>query len=208
MKQFRNRGSFKMLQIANQKFNKLTALFPSKFEHGSYYWRCLCDCGNETDVIASKIVNGKIKSCGCARAGVNKKHGLKSHSLYSKWNNMKQRCYNPNNCSYPNYGAIGITVCDRWLNSVEDFYNDVIDGWELGLHLDRIDNSKGYSPENCRWVSMKENQNNKKTNVWVTHDGRTHTLAKWAEELGVKDNTLSSRKRKGYTDYEVLFGLK
>lgn len=208
MKQFRNSGQFKMIDLTNQKFNRLTALFPCKFEHGFYYWRCVCECGNETDVIGSKLRSGKIKSCGCARVGVNKKHGLRSHPLYSKWVNMKQRCINTNCCSYSNYGAKGISVCDRWFNSFENFYNDVIDGWRKGLHLDRIDNNGNYTPENCRWVSGKENQNNKSTNVWVTHDGRTHTLAKWAEELGVKDNTLSARRRRGYTDYEVLFGLK
>lgn len=160
--------------------------------------------------MASRIKNSITKSCGCIKfnKGQNEIHGLKKHPLYNKWNSMKQRCYNENCESYPNYGGRGIKVCDRWLHSVENFYNDMNTGYSKGLHLDRIDVNSDYSPSNCRWVSGKQNNNNKRTNVYICMDGRTHTPAEWAEELGIKADTIASRKRKGWTDYEALFGLK
>jgi hypothetical protein len=121
---------------------------------------------------------------------------------------MKYRCNNPNSHNYRLYGGRGIRVCDRWLESVENFYNDMINGYQKGLHLDRIDVNGDYSPENCRWLTCEQNNNNKRFNWVVSFDGRTHTPTEWGRELGINANTIQSRKRKGWTDYESLFGLK
>ena len=203
-------GQFQMADLSGKKFNMLTALFPSKFQHGSYYWRCKCECGNENDVIATRLINLKQISCGCLRyrKGQNIKHGLKSHPLYSKWNSMKGRCHTETYHNYNQYGGRGIKVCDRWRYSVENFYNDMITGWQKGLHLDRIDVNGNYCPENCRWVTNKTNQRNKRKHVYITMDGRTHIPTEWAEIIGTKANTICKRKQKGWTDFEALFGLK
>lgn len=110
------------------------------------YSLCKCFCGNEFITQTTKLNQGRIKSCGCKKI----KHSLSSHRLYDVWYQMIQRCNNKNNKSYINYGARGITVCDRWL-SVENFIDDMYPSFKEGLSLDRKDNNKGYSPDNCKW---------------------------------------------------------
>ena len=209
MKQFRNDGQFKMIDLTGIKSGMLTAMFASCYNHGSYYWRCVCECGKETDVLATRIKNSKTKSCGCLRLkkGQNKTHGLKNHPLYSVWGSMKYRCFNPKSENYELYGGRGITVCDEWRDSVEVFYNDMVNDYKKGLHLDRIDVNGNYEKSNCRWVTPVVNNNNKRNNVYICMDGRTHTPAEWGRELGIKDDTINHRRRRGYTDYEALFGL-
>lgn len=208
MKQFRNSGQFKMLDLTGVRSGIITALFPSKHQHGIYYWRCKCDCGNETDVTSTRIKRGITKSCGCLRLTneQNKTHGLKNHKLYNVWANMKQRCYNENCESYINYGGRGISVCHPWLISVVNFFNDMNPTYSVGLHLDRIDVNGNYDPSNCRWVTGRENNNNKRNNIYVCLDGKTHTLSKLSVEVNVKADTMASRKRKGWSDKECVFG--
>ena len=206
MTQHRNTGQFKKKDLTGMKSGMLTALFASFFKHNSYYWRCKCECGNETDVLSTRIINNKTKSCGCLRhkKGQNEKHGLKKHPLYSVWAAMKYRCYNKNSHNYPNYGGRGIAVCESWLKSVVNFFNDMNKDYSIGLHLDRIDVNGNYEPLNCRWVTGQVNNNNKRTNVYICMDGRTHTPAEWGRELGIKSNTISNRKRKGWSDLDSL----
>jgi hypothetical protein len=211
MKSFRNGGSFKMIDLKGVKSGMLTALFPVRQDKwGCYFWLCKCDCGKECEVSATRINKGETKSCGCLKLkkGQNEKHGLKKHPLYSVWAGMKYRCYNVKSHNYPLYGGRGITVCDRWLQSVVNFYEDMIDGYVKGLHLDRINNDGNYEPTNCRWLTHTQNSNNKRNNVYICMDGRTHTPAEWGRELNIKDNTIANRKRKGWVDYDTLFGLK
>jgi|HubBroStandDraft_2_1064218.scaffolds.fasta_scaffold00006_9 hypothetical protein len=115
---------------------------------------------------------------------------------YNSWDTMIQRCTNPRNDNYRNYGARGITVCERWLI----FANFLADMGERpeGLTLDRLDNSKGYAPENCKWITRKEQLNNKRTNVVIEYMGKSQTLAQWAVELGVDYMALWHKyRRKG-----------
>lgn len=112
------------------------------------------------------------------------------------FNGMKKRCYNTNERSYKNYGGRGITICDEWMNSeMFDWRTTkgyvafkqwaLSSGYEEGLTIDRIDVNKGYSPENCRWVTMKVQANNTTRNHFVTYKGRTQTLKQWCDELGL-----------------------
>ena len=107
--------------------------------------------------------------------------------------NMIARCYRERSDSYINYGAKGIKVCDRWIGSSDLFIEDMGPTYEAGLSLDRIDNTKGYYPENCRWVSMLEQQNNRTNNVYFQFNGKSMTLPNWAKELGINKKTLASR---------------
>lgn len=203
-------GRITKLELAGQKLGQLFVSDVFEKRGDQYWWLCQCECGNICIAKASRLSQGLTKSCGCLKFinAQNIKHGLKKHPLYSKWNNMKNRCYNIRSKHYLDYGGRGIYVCDRWLESVENFYNDMIEGWQPYIHLGRIDNDGPYSPENCRWETPTQNNNNRRGCVMITFDGRTHTIAEWAKELVVKADTVAHRIRRGRSDYEALFGEK
>lgn len=147
-----------------KKYGRLTALkHISTDKHRNEKWLFSCDCG-ETKVISLKHVKyGKTRSCGCIRRETAKKlrtsHGMEGTKIYNIWKAMKKRCNNHNDPSYENYGGRGIQVCDRWLDSFENFYEDMGERPE-GKSLERVDNNKGYSKENCVWeVRRKQNIN-------------------------------------------------
>lgn len=125
-----------------------------------------------------------------------KRHGLSHHPLNAIWRGMKRRCNNKSNPSYQRYGAKGIRVCEEW-NDFEPFYNWAIsNGWTNGLSIDRIDNSRGYSPDNCRWVTVKDQSRNRTNNVSITVNGITKLQIEWAEFLDITDSAISNWKRK------------
>jgi len=111
---------------------------------------------------------------------------------YNSWRSMRRRCYNVNDSAYPNYGMRGITVCDRWRDSFDNFYEDMGNPGE-GLSLDRIDNNQGYSPENCKWSTVSQQLNNQRRNVFIEYCGLKMTLSQWAKHLGIKMSTLAKR---------------
>lgn len=120
---------------------------------------------------------------------------------------MKTRCYNKDNPDYKDYGGRGITICDEWLNDFMAFYYwSINNGYKDNLTIDRIDNNKGYSPDNCRWVDVKTQTNNTRRNVLLSYNGKTQSMAQWAKELNISYNTIICRHRKGYTDEECLLG--
>lgn len=140
-------------EIIGKKYNKLTAI---KFEGTKFnkrYFRFLCDCGNETVANLSAVMNGRIKSCGKCRG----KHRLSYTRLYKIWHGIKSRCYCKTCAAFPNYGEKGITMYEGWINNPEEFYNwSINNGYKDNLTIDRIDSSKGYFPDNCRWATYAE----------------------------------------------------
>jgi len=148
--------------LVGKKFNRLTVIKKDGHIGKKLVWECLCDCGNITRVATSEIISGHTKSCGCwnHEVCVNKflTHGKRDHPLYNTWGKMRQRCNNPNNSDYPKYGGRGITICDEW-EDFQIFLTDMEHGYKKGLSLDRIDNDKGYSKENCKWSTPKEQCN-------------------------------------------------
>lgn len=118
---------------------------------------------------------------------------VERHKLYEVWRNIKRRCYNPSHYAYEQYGGRGIKMCDEW-SDFERFYSwSLANGYEDGLSLDRIDNNGWYSPKNCRWSTWKEQGNNRRTNVLITFDGKTQSMAKWADEIGISRAALWGR---------------
>jgi hypothetical protein len=149
------------IDITGHRFGRLVAISHISFQG----WLCRCDCGNETIVQGPNLRNGNSKSCGCLRVELAisraTKHGhAKKTATYSSWQAMIKRCTNPNTWSWKHYGGRGITVCDRWRYSFENFLADMGEKPE-GLTLDRINNELGYSPENCRWATPAEQFRNR-----------------------------------------------
>lgn len=131
------------------------------------------------------------------------RHGLSHHPLNAIWRGMRRRCNNHSNASYKRYGAKGICVCEEW-NDFETFYNwATSNGWADGLSIDRIDNSRGYSPDNCRFVTAKDQSRNRTTNVFITVNGITKLQIEWAEFLGLSYSTISMWKSRHGMDYVV-----
>lgn len=118
-------------------------------------WLCECDCGNKVYVYRGKLTTGHTKSCGCITRTLS---GLSDHKLYSVWANMKDRCYNKNNHAYHNYGGKGISLCDEWKDNFMNFYEwSMLNRYEEGLTIERVDSNKNYCPSNCEWITKSEN---------------------------------------------------
>lgn len=159
----------KFRDLAGMRFCRLLALQRVGTNQQGSVWRCLCDCGKKCDVGQHLLRSGKTKSCGClqkemASQKLIKHNGRKKDPrLYRIWQNMKNRCYNKNDNHFIYYGMRGIDVCDEWRNNFAAFREWSKDnGYEHNLTIDRIDNDKGYFPSNCRWVSMKIQNNNRR----------------------------------------------
>ena len=196
----------KKINILGRRFGKLLVLKECKErdKFGNKIYKCLCDCGNITYIKSPSLITHNTRSCGCLR-GVN--HGKRDTKLYYIWCNIKQRCYNKNNNRYQDYGGRGIVVCDAWKHDFMNFYEwAMTHGYDDNLTIDRIDNNKGYNPDNCRWVNKKTQNNNKRNNVLLTYNGKTQTITQWAEELCIKSGTIRMRHRRGWSDKECLLG--
>lgn len=189
----------KPLSLEGQKFGRLTVICRGQNnKYGKATWLCQCECGVAKTVISSKLTNGETKSCGCKRVEngrLNKTHGASYSALYNRYKAMLNRCHNPNNSSFERYGGKGIRVCDRWRHSYAAFYEDMGEP-PPGFTLDRIDNSKGYSPENCRWASTKQQANNSSKARIITFNGKSMNVTEWAKFLGMTQGALSERLEK------------
>ena len=178
-------GAF--IDLTGKHFGRWTVVERSNGTFGqNIRWLCRCDCGTERNVVGGDLRSGKSICCGCV-----KKHGYTYTPTYTSWNSMIQRCTNPNNLNYHNYGGRGIKVCDTW----RDFRSFLADMGEKpeGTSLDRIDNDMGYCKENCRWATRKQQANNRRTNNNVTFGGKTLNLKEWSELCGVTSTTIYYR---------------
>lgn len=158
-------------------------------------WKCLCDCGNVTTAVSQSLISGAIKSCGCLKNELSKerctKHGKSGTNTYKIWQGMVGRCCNKNNTNYHRYGGRGISVCERW-KVFENFLEDMGER-PIKLELDRIDNSKGYSKENCRWATTRQNCRNTRKNTFIEYNGESRCLSEWSEITGIYKSTLMYR---------------
>lgn len=171
-------------------------------------WLCRCDCGVEKPLTASPLVHGRQQSCGCSRTEKYTKHGQSKKSPeYFVWVTMRQRCFNPRERHYENYGGRGITVCPEW-SDYAVFLRD------MGLRpsskhsIERKDNDGPYAPWNCRWATRAEQNNNKRTSRRVMFRGREQTITEWSIELGWNESVLRGRLNSGWTLEEAFLTPK
>lgn len=205
----------KFMDLTGKTFGYLTPikLLP-KTKHGKNRWLCKCKCGKFATPITYNLTHGITLSCGCIRHDPSHEtytHGKSKERIYSIYLGMKKRCYNTNEKSYPRYGGKGITICAEWLNDFMSFYNwSMANGYNDSLSIDRIDNLKGYSPDNCRWITMADQAKNKSNNTYISHNGETKIIADWCRELNFPEGAAHQRYRncikQGKTPtYELIF---
>lgn len=190
----------KFIDLTGKRFNKLLVLERTEKVKGQKpHWICKCDCGNKTIVSSTNLKRGQTKSCGCKRyESKNIKHGMTGTRIYNIWFSMRQRCYYAKNRCYNTYGAEGKTVCDEWKDNFQAFYDwAMANGYQDNLSIERIDNSKGYSPDNCKFATTIEQANNKRNNRWITYNNETHTMAEWARIKDIPYRRLKNRLQLG-----------
>lgn len=194
--------------LREQRFGRLKVVKFAGIKNNVAFWECECDCGNHIVVRGRSLTTGNTRSCGCLNDEARRSravHGMWDSRMYGIWKSMKQRCTNPNDGDYQNYGGRGIKLCKEWYN-FQNFYNDMKDGYRDDLTINRIDNDGDYCKENCNWISNKEQQNNKSTNVYVEYyDGIKLTIAQAAERYGkVNGGMTAARLRNGWSLNEAL----
>lgn len=185
---------------AGTRFGSLTVLYMSRkklYSHGTC-WVCRCDCGRKITCWGTRLRSGKHTHCGCRTFEITSKarttHGLSRTRVYRTLKRMLQRCTNPNNEGYRRYGGRGIKVCREWSDHPERFVAWALaNGYQEGLTIDRINNDKSYSPNNCRWVGWVPQARNRRGNHLVTWKGQTKTIAEWSEITGLKYHTINKR---------------
>lgn len=206
------------VDFTGMRFGRLTVV--EKANHDKSWWKCKCDCGNEKELVAWVLV--KSKSCGCleeenrkALSSYNKTHGMTNSRLYSVWCGMKDRCTNPNLEHYDRYGGRGIKVCDEWMRSFESFYE-----WAIGAgfdetksgkeqSIDRIDVNGNYEPNNCRWVTQKEQGRNRSDTLYIDYNGNRISIREFCEEHGITYiHFVFRRLNKGMTAEQILSDWK
>lgn len=168
---------------------------------------CLCSCGKRKSVACSTIKAGLSQSCGCLRGeqvgNRSRTHGQTKTSTYRIWSGMVNRCTNKNNKDWKLYGGRGIVVCARWM-AFENFLEDMGERPGRRHSIDRIDNSRGYEPGNCRWASDVEQANNRSNNHRVSWNGETRTVSEWARHLSISERCLWCRLNRGWSIEDAL----
>lgn len=177
-----------------QKYGRLTILSTHcKIGTYRYYALCNCDCGTKNVLARIDHIRSRNNvGCGCTQREAATKHGQWGHPLFHIWQKMIYRCQNPQDKRYKYYGGRGITICDKW-KGVTQFIADMESTYKKGLQIERIDNDKGYSPENCRWATQTEQARNKSSNVKLSHNNKTLCLGEWSQITGISYGTLWER---------------
>jgi hypothetical protein len=202
----------RLRDLTNQVFGRLTVLARAESKARQTRWLCRCDCGVESTVAAKDLQRGTTRSCGCLQRELHAaRHTIHGHtknrkltSIYGTWRAIVQRCTDHNCKSFPRYGGRGITVCDRWRESFENFLADMGDRPSPRHSIDREDNSKGYEPGNCRWATPEEQGRNKRSNRMITVDGVTRCVVEWSEASGISRKAITSRLARGWSEKDAV----
>lgn len=185
----------KIIDLTGQKFGRLTVIkFDGINKHKKARWRCVCQCGKECTALGSELRGRHTVSCGCWNKERKVTHGEGKTRLYRIWADIKTRCLNKTCKEYKDYGGRGITLCAEWIHFETFKHWAVNNGYNDSLTIDRIDNNASYSPTNCRWATVKEQNRNQRSNRVI----QGKCLAEWAEISGINYNTLRHRLRKGW----------
>jgi len=182
------------IDLSGQKFGILKVKKRTGNINSRTIWVCDCECGNKVKMRSDLLLTGRRKSCGCLAKSKNRKSTYRN---YKMWCNIKTRCYNKNSYDYRDYGGRGIHMCDDWLNSYEAFRDwSYKNGYSSKSSIDRINVNGNYEPNNCRFVDIYTQANNKRDNVFFEYDNRNQTLGQWAREYNITYKILWQRVNK------------
>jgi len=192
------------VNITGNRYGRWTVLSYIGKNKKRHVWLCRCDCGKEKVIYSGHLKNGATKSCGCLHKEIISTHKQTKTKEYRAWATIKRKCLNSKDKRYPDYGGRGITVCDRWLNSFENFIEDM--GMKpTPIHsIDRINNNGNYEPSNCRWATPKEQARNTRFNRTIEYKGDTMCISEIAEKYGMSHLTLRSRLSSGWSVERAL----
>lgn len=197
----------KAIDLTGQSFGQLTVLSRAENNGIAVMWNCVCSCGTVKSVSAGNLTKGSTVSCGCYRIKNTisrlSTHGMRYTPTYRAWIAMRRRCFVESDDSFKDYGGRGVTVCDRWVNSFDNFLSDMGVRPD-GKSLDRIYVNGPYSPENCRWSSLVEQARNKRNSRFITYDGETLSMAEWCERLGGGRSVVSGRLLRGWSEARAV----
>lgn len=180
--------------LTGKKFGRLTVI--GRTNNSSWWeikWICICECWNGIEVQSGNIKSWHTNSCWCFFIECHTKHWMVKTRQYRIWRNLKNRCLYKTHNSYKNYGWRWITVCDRWLESFENFWEDMKKWYQDDLTIDRIDVNWNYCPENCRWITAEEQARNTSRTQLITYNWKTLCLKDWSAMLCIDYSTLRYR---------------
>lgn len=196
----------KKIEMLGKQYGRLTVQSEVGRIGGHLSYLCVCDCGKQTTISGPNLRNGTTKSCGCLRSEKSServlKHGMSLSKEYKTWMGMHRRCYDSTARGYSRYGGRGISVCERW-HSFENFYADM-GNKPSDMSIERIDNDKSYSPENCRWATNVEQSKNRRLTINLTYNGVTMCLKDWSRKIGKPYTTMQLHYRNGYSTEQIL----
>jgi hypothetical protein len=193
-----------MIDLSGQQFGEWTVIkYAGRRGPTHYRWLCRCSCGTEKEVRRSNLIDGSSKHCGHSVGDRVRKHGLYESPVYKIWSAMKRRCFKPTCQEFKNYGARGITVCERWLK-FENFFADM--GHPPPKYtLERKDNNGPYSPENCLWANRHQQARNYRRNRWITFNGETLVITDWAARIGIGLTAFKKRLKRWPIEKALTF---
>lgn len=185
----------KAKDLAGKRFGRLKCIKIAKkrFKGERIRWVCECSCGNSVEIFSENLLSGNTKSCGCLSHERIASHGMSNSRIYQLWSQMKQRCNNENNLHYKNYGGRGIKLCDDWI-SFKSFYDwAILNGYGDRLTIERLDNDKGYSSDNCTFVTKSEQSKNRRVNYRVNINGSVMCLYDACKHLNIDYSLVQNR---------------
>ncbi|AUR89841.1 hypothetical protein NVP1133O_40 [Vibrio phage 1.133.O._10N.222.51.E4] len=191
--------------MIGKEFGRLTVILElaDRNKNGHILYECSCSCGASKVILGSSLRAGTTTSCGCYNAERHRKHGMEGTGTYKAWQSMKQRCRNVNHARYYDWGGRGIDYCDDW-ESFDSFFSDM-GARPDGMTIDRIDNDKGYSKENCRWVTPKQQCNNRRSSIRVMHNGIVMSISEYANSVGLSESGARKRVKRTMTKINGSF---